>query len=639
MSIASGATQLQSDVKVDTTFLGKTSFSFGFPLAKSYLCSMKRTIPVLGMACAGCAANVERRLREIEGVETAAVNYAARTALVEYDEKSVSPERMKEEIVKAGYDLVVDEKQSVEEIERRAHISLRNRVVISWVLAILAMSIGMGWLRIGSEEVVRQTSLILVLANMIYCGRQFYLNAWRQLMHLSSNMDTLVAMSTIVSLLAGHYDAAIMIITFVLTGRLLEERAKGSTASAIRGLMELTPKTAHIVSGETTLEVPIVTLQVGDEIVVRAGEKIPVDGRVTPTLTSARINEATITGEAALVEKREGDRVYAGTMCVEGELRFRAEQVGKDTLLAQIIRTVEEAQGSKAPVQRVADKVAAVFVPTVIAIAAVTGLAWWLIAGNEQQAIQSAVAVLVIACPCALGLATPTALMVGIGKAAQKNILIKDATALESLRAVDALVIDKTGTLTTLDEENREVLKPHATEAMESLREMGIEIWMMSGDKKEVVSRWAKEAGIENYNAEVLPQDKEQKVRELQTKGRKVAMVGDGVNDTPALAQADVSIAIGRGTDIAMDTAQVTLASTDLRRIAEAVRLSRQTVGMIHQNLFWAFIYNVVCIPLAAGIPLLFGLNWLITPMWAAALMAMSSVSVVTNSLRLKLKR
>lgn len=639
MSIASGATQLQSDVKVDTTFLGKTSFSFGFPLAKSYLCSMKRTIPVLGMACAGCAANVERRLREIEGVETAAVNYAARTALVEYDEKSVSPERMKEEIVKAGYDLVVDEKQSVEEIERRAHISLRNRVVISWVLAILAMSIGMGWLRIGSEEVVRQTSLILVLANMIYCGRQFYLNAWRQLMHLSSNMDTLVAMSTIVSLLAGHYDAAIMIITFVLTGRLLEERAKGSTASAIRGLMELTPKTAHIVSGETTLEVPIVTLQVGDEIVVRAGEKIPVDGRVTPTLTSARINEATITGEAALVEKREGDRVYAGTMCVEGELRFRAEQVGKDTLLAQIIRTVEEAQGSKAPVQRVADKVAAVFVPAVIAIAAVTGLAWWLIAGNEQQAIQSAVAVLVIACPCALGLATPTALMVGIGKAAQKNILIKDATALESLRAVDALVIDKTGTLTTLDEENREVLKPHATEAMESLREMGIEIWMMSGDKKEVVSRWAKEAGIENYNAEVLPQDKEQKVRELQTKGRKVAMVGDGVNDTPALAQADVSIAIGRGTDIAMDTAQVTLASTDLRRIAEAVRLSRQTVGMIHQNLFWAFIYNVVCIPLAAGIPLLFGLNWLITPMWAAALMAMSSVSVVTNSLRLKLKR
>ena len=591
------------------------------------------------MACAGCAANVERRLREIEGVETAAVNYAARTALVEYDEKSVSPERMKEEIVKAGYDLVVDEKQSVEEIERRAHISLRNRVVISWVLAILAMSIGMGWLRIGSEEVVRQTSLILVLANMIYCGRQFYLNAWRQLMHLSSNMDTLVAMSTIVSLLAGHYDAAIMIITFVLTGRLLEERAKGSTASAIRGLMELTPKTAHIVSGETTLEVPIVTLQVGDEIVVRAGEKIPVDGRVTPTLTSARINEATITGEAALVEKREGDRVYAGTMCVEGELRFRAEQVGKDTLLAQIIRTVEEAQGSKAPVQRVADKVAAVFVPAVIAIAAVTGLAWWLIAGNEQQAIQSAVAVLVIACPCALGLATPTALMVGIGKAAQKNILIKDATALESLRAVDALVIDKTGTLTTLDEENREVLKPHATEAMESLRQMGIEIWMMSGDKKEVVSRWAKEAGIENYNAEVLPQDKEQKVRELQTKGRKVAMVGDGVNDTPALAQADVSIAIGRGTDIAMDTAQVTLASTDLRRIAEAVRLSRQTVGMIHQNLFWAFIYNVVCIPLAAGIPLLFGLNWLITPMWAAALMAMSSVSVVTNSLRLKLKR
>lgn len=594
------------------------------------------------MACAGCAANVERRLRQIDGVESASVNYAARTALVEYDEDAVTPQQMKEEIIRAGYDLVVDEQQSVEEIERLARTRLQQRVVVSWILALLAMSISMGWLNIGSVEVVRQTSLILVLVNMIYCGRQFYVNAWRQLVHLSSNMDTLVAMSTLVSLFSGHYDAAIMIITFVLTGRLLEERAKGSTASAIRGLMELAPKTAHVVYAEETLDVPIVTLQEGDIIEVRAGEKIPVDGIVNSQITDSQIvrfNESAITGEAALASKHYGDRVFAGTMCVEGSLRFRATQVGKDTLLAQIIRTVQEAQGSKAPVQRVADKVASIFVPAVILLSLVTGLMWWLLADNTAQALQSAVSVLVIACPCALGLATPTALMVGIGKAAQKNILIKDATALENLRAIDAIVIDKTGTLTILDADNTEVLKPHAREAMQRLLDMGIEIWMMSGDRKDVVNRWARETGITKYQAEVLPQDKEQRVVRLQNEGNKVAMIGDGVNDTPALARANVSIAIGRGTDIAMDTAQVTLASADLRRIADAVQLSRQTVGMIHQNLFWAFIYNLVCIPIAAGIPQLIGIHWQITPTWAAALMALSSLSVVLNSLRLKWKK
>lgn len=602
---------------------------------------MKQTIPVLGMMCAGCAANVERRLREAEGVRSAGVNYAARTALVDYDESVTSPEKLKEQVIKGGYDLVIDEEESVAEIEHRAYIRLQRRVIVSWVLALLSMAITMRWTNIGSEEVARQTSLILVVLNMIYCGRQFYVNAWKQLMHGSSNMDTLVAMSTIVSLFSGHYDAAIMIVTFVLTGRLLEERAKGSTASAIQGLMGLTPKTATVLDGEER-QVPITTLQKGDIIVVHEGGRIPVDGityHPAPTTQHPLINEAAITGEAAPVEKHEGDRVFAGTICMKGTLTFRAEQVGKETLLAQIIKTVEEAQGSKAPVQRVVDRVAAVFVPTVIALSLITGLAWWLLGNDTARALQSAVAVLVIACPCALGLATPTALMVGIGKAAERNILIKDATALETVRNINALVIDKTGTLTTLDKNNREVLKPNAREAMEELKGMGIDIWMMSGDKENVVAQWADEAGIGNYRSEVLPQDKEQKVKELQREGKTVAMIGDGVNDAPALATADVSIAIGQGTDIAMDTAQVTLTGTDLRRIGDAIRLSRQTVGMIHQNLFWAFIYNLICIPMAAGVTYLVGIEWQITPMLAAALMAMSSISVVLNSLRLKLKR
>ena len=568
---------------------------------------MKQTIPVLGMMCAGCAANVERRLREAEGVRSAGVNYAARTALVDYDESVTSPEKLKEQVIKGGYDLVIDEEESVAEIEHRAYIRLRRRVIVSWVLALLSMAITMKWINIGSEEVVRQTSLILVVLNMIYCGRQFYVNAWKQLMHGSSNMDTLVAMSTIVSLFSGHYDAAIMIVTFVLTGRLLEERAKGSTASAIQGLMGLTPKTATVLDSEER-QVPITTLQKGDIIVVHEGGRIPVDGVTyypTPVALHPLVNEAAITGEAAPVEKHDGDRVFAGTICMKGTLTFRAEQVGKETLLAQIIKTVEEAQGSKAPVQRVVDRVAAVFVPTVIALSLITGLAWWLLGNDTARALQSAVAVLVIACPCALGLATPTALMVGIGKAAERNILIKDATALETVRNINALVIDKTGTL----------------------------------DKENVVAQWADEAGIGNYRSEVLPQDKEQKVKELQREGKTVAMIGDGVNDAPALATADVSIAIGQGTDIAMDTAQVTLTGTDLRRIGDAIRLSRQTVGMIHQNLFWAFIYNLICIPMAAGVTYLVGIEWQITPMLAAALMAMSSISVVLNSLRLKLKR
>ena len=637
----------------------------------------KKTIAVIGMMCAGCAANVERKMNQLEGVATASVNFPARTVLVEYDPSTITPQQMKDEIVKAGYDLVIEEDRNIVEIEKNAYRQLRQRVIISWIFAFLVMAIAMGWIHVGDRNVANQTMLIISLANLIYCGRQFFVNAWKQLLHRMANMDTLVAMSTGISFLFStvntfwgeqlwgsrgiswntYFDASVMIITFVLTGRLMEERAKNGTASAIRALMGLAPKTARLDTGD---EVPIATLQKGDVIIVKAGEKIPVDGSVLTDDHELRIDESMITGEPLPEVKKVGDHVYAGTIVKGGTLRFRAQQVGKDTMLANIIRMVQEAQGSKAPVQRVVDKIALVFVPAVLAVAILTFIIWWVFGGESllPKAILSAVSVLVIACPCALGLATPTALMVGIGKAAQKNILIKDAAALENIRNINALVIDKTGTLTipngeltagngktdapftTLSTqlEQRETLKPHAREAMRSLQKQGVDIYMCSGDKEEAAAYWAEKAGISHYRSQVLPQDKEDLVRELQSQGKHVAMVGDGINDTQALAAADVSIAMGKGTDIAMDVAQVTLMGTDLRRIPDAIRLSKETVGMIRQNLFWAVIYNVICIPLAAGIPYLFGMEWQITPMWASALMAFSSVSVVMNSLRLKWK-
>lgn len=629
----------------------------------------KKTIAVIGMACAGCAANVERRLNELSGVSSAAVNFAARTALVEYDPKVITPQTMKEEIIKAGYDMVIDEDESVAAIERHAYSQLLRRMAASWIFAILTMGISMSWLNVGNNFAANQTMLIISLINLCYCGRMFYVNAWRQLMHKSANMDTLVAMSTLISFLFSvfntfwgdsfwgsrgidnhtYYDASVMIITFVLTGRVLEERAKSSTASAIRALMGMAPKTAHLVNGDSIDEVPIATLSPGDIIEVKAGEKVPVDGSITTG--EAYIDESMITGEPTPARHTGGDKVFAGTILKQGTLRFRAEATGDKTMLAQIIRMVQEAQGSKAPVQRVADKIARVFVPAVLCLSLITFILWYAVGGDSQlpHAVLSAVSVLVIACPCALGLATPTALMVGIGRAARNNILIKDATALENIRNIDAIVIDKTGTLTipnkdvdftkadslTLDQ--RETLKPRAREAMQMLHNKGVEVYMMSGDKEEAARYWAEKAGISHWKSRVMPQDKEDMVRKLQAEGRHVAMVGDGINDTQALAAADVSIAMGKGTDIAIDVAQVTLMGTDLRRIADAIKLSRQTVGMIHQNLFWAFIYNVVCIPLAAGLPYIFGAHWQITPMWASALMAFSSISVVMNSLRLKL--
>lgn len=627
----------------------------------------KKTIAVTGMACAGCAANVERRLGRMDGVAKASVNFAARTALVEYDPRKTSLDVMKEEIQKAGYDLVIDEGESLEAIERTAFSRLKRQAAASWVLAALVMCISMGWLNVGSEDAANQTMMLLAALNMAYCGRRFYSSAWRQAVHGTANMDTLVAMSTAVSFafsvfntfwgdgfwasrgLDNHtyYDASVMIITFVLTGRVLEERAKHGTAAAIRSLMGLQPKTARLVSGDGTADVPISAIVKGDVIEVRPGDKVPVDG--TATDGEAYIDESMLTGEPVPVRKSVGGKVFAGTIVKSGTLRFRAEEVGAGTMLARMIKTVQEAQGSKAPVQRVVDKIALVFVPVVLGLSLLTFVLWYAIGGAEQlpRAVMSAVSVLVIACPCALGLATPTALMVGIGRAAKNNILIKDATALEEMCRVDALVIDKTGTLTipnkdvdftkadSLSLEERETLKPYAREAMQALQEEGVEVYMMSGDKDEAARYWAEKAGIRHYRSKVMPQDKEDMVRRLQSEGRHVAMVGDGINDTQALAAADVSIAMGKGTDVAMDVAQVTLMGTDLRRLPDAVKLSRTTVGMVRQNLFWAFIYNVVCIPLAAGLPCAFGLDWQISPMLASALMAFSSVSVVTNSLRL----
>lgn len=636
---------------------------------------MKQIIPVIGMACSACSANIEKKLNTLKGVNSASVSLPGRSALIDFDPQVISLEKMKAEINALGYDLVIDKETSVDEIEKREYVLLKRKTVLSWLFSIAVMCVSMRWIDLGSREITNQVALLIALANMLYCGRQFYVSSFRQLLHGSANMDTLVALSTGIAFLFStfntfwgdavwasrgvvwhtYFDASVMIITFVLTGRLLEEKAKDGTASSIRQMMGMAPKTAHIVDGDKIEEVPLSTIEVGDVLEVRPGEKVPVDGEVIwaesfMTADAAYVDESMITGEPTPAEKKKGSKVLAGTIPSQGKFRMRARQVGEDTALAHIIKMVQEAQGSKAPVQRIVDKAALVFVPVVACIALATFLLWWLIGGNSAlpQAIMSAVAVLVIACPCAMGLATPTALMVGIGKAAQKQILIKDAAALESLRKVDVLVTDKTGTLTipnknidftkadNLPFEERETLKPNAREAMDELQKKGIEVYMMSGDKDEAARYWAEKAGIKHYHSKVLPQDKENLVRKLQAEGKRVAMVGDGINDTQALALADVSIAIGKGTDVAMDVAQVTLMGDDLSAIPEAVQLSRNTVRMIWENLFWAFIYNIVCIPLAAGLLYAFGIDWQITPSLASALMAFSSVSVVLNSLRLR---
>ena len=626
------------------------------------------TVPVVGMMCAACSANVERRLASLNGIQSVSVSLPGRSALIQYDPQLISLADMQREVAAIGYDLVIESDRNPDDIERQAYLSLRRRTLLAWIFAVVVMALSMWWHPAGNPLPRNLVLMAVAGAGLFYCGRQFYETAWTQLRHRSANMDTLVALSTAISFLFSvfntiwgdrvwtprgientvWFDSSIMIVTFVLTGRLLEERAKGSTASAIRALMGLAPKTARLVTDGELSEVPVATIRPRDLLEVRAGDKVPVDG----VLRSGEgfVDESMISGEPLAVAKQKGDKVLAGTIVKRGTFVMRASSVGDQTVLSGIIRMVQQAQASKAPVQRVVDRVALVFVPAVVAVSLLTFVLWLAIGGAGQlpRALLSAVSVLVIACPCAMGLATPTALMVGIGKAAQKNILVKDAAAIEQLHRIDALVIDKTGTLTKpnpdvdfadpaadLPFDQRESLKPHAREAVGQLRARGVEVYMMSGDRDEAVRFWADRVGIRHWRSRVVPQDKEDQVRSLQRQGQVVAMVGDGINDSQALAAADVSIAMGRGTDVAMEVAQVTLMGDDLRRIPEAMQLSSRIVRTVRQNLFWAFVYNVICIPLAAGALTPF-VDFQITPMWASALMAFSSVSVVLNSLRLK---
>ncbi len=636
---------------------------------------MKSTLPVIGMACSACSANVERALKALSGVTDVSVSLLSRTATITYNPELITLEQMKDAINALGYDLVIAKDESVEAITRRQYTLLRRRTILAWVLSVLVMAVSMRWIDLGSEAMTNQTALLIALAAMIWCGKGFYVSALKQMRHGSANMDTLVALSTSIAFVFSvvntfwgqslfgskgltwhtYYDASVMIITFVLTGRLIEEKAKDGTAASIRELMGLTPMTARVLQDGKPVEVPLSTIDIGDLIQVRPGEKVPVDGEVVQaesfmTADAAYVDESMITGEPTPVAKRQGARVLAGTIPCQGAFVMRAQQIGEHTALAHIIQMVQEAQNTKAPVQRLVDSASRVFVPVVTGIALLTFVLWWVIGGNEAlpQAILSAISVLVIACPCAMGLATPTALMVGIGKAAKQHILVKDATALENLRKVDVLVTDKTGTLTLPNQEinfaaasdlpfeKREQLKPHAHEAITWLQQNGIEVYLISGDNPQAVAYWAEKAGINHYHSGVKPEDKQQLVAQLQSQGHRVAMVGDGINDTQALALADVSIAMGKGTDVAMDVSQVTLLTDDLQALPQAVKLSRKTVAMIWQNLFWAFVYNLLSVPLAAGVLYLFGIQWQISPMWASALMACSSISVVLNSLRLK---
>lgn len=635
---------------------------------------MKQTLPVVGMACASCSAHVERKLNSLKGIRSASVSLVGRSVFVDYDPAQISLADMKCAVNDIGYDLVTEQDRSVDAIRRREYVVLRRRVLLSWILSAAVMCVSMRWVDMGGAAPANQVALLLALANMWACGRMFYVSAVRQLRHATANMDVLVALSTLVSFffsvyntfwgdaLLTYFDSCGMIITFVLTGRLLEEKAKDGTAMSIRRLMGLAPKTAHVVScdGEncTVDDVPVATISVGDVLEILPGERVPVDGEVIEaesfmTPDAAYVDESMITGEPTPVEKRRGARLLAGTIPSQGKLRMRARQVGEQTALAHIIRMVQEAEGSKAPVQCIVDKAARVFVPVVCIMSLLTFLVWLAAGGWSMlpRAVVCAVTVLVVACPCAMGLATPTALMVGIGKAAERHVLIKDATALERMRQVDVVVTDKTGTLTTANRQvdftqadhlpldERETLKPHVRKALQTLQSHGVEVWMMSGDKEEAVSYWADKAGIAHYQSGCTPQDKEALVRRLQAEGKCVAMIGDGVNDAQALALADVSVAMGNGTDVAMDVAQVTLMTDDLRALPYALHLSRKTVSMIWQNLFWAFVYNLVCVPLAAGVLWFFYAEPPIqlTPVWGSALMAFSSVSVVLNSLRLRL--
>ena len=725
----------------------------------------KCTLPVLEMSCAVCANNVENTVKGLPGVEEASVNFAANTLSVKYHPSLITPQKMREAVQEAGYDLVVEVEDPTavqEEMAREHYRKLRRNTIGAWGLSIPLALLGMVFMHTpGGNWIMMALALVI----MIVFGRSFYVNGVRHALHGSANMDTLVALSTSIAFLFSffntvypqfwyekglephvYYEASGVIIAFVLLGKLLEERAKNSTSSAIKSLMGLQPKTARRVRDGQEEEVSISFLRVGDLVSVRPGEKIPVDGTVSQG--SSSVDESMLSGEPIPVVKSQGDRVLAGTINQKGAFLMEATGVGSATVLSQIVQMVQAAQGSKAPVQRIVDKISGIFVPIVVGLAILTFIVWLVVGGSGyfSYALLSAVSVLVIACPCALGLATPTALMVGMGKGAEHHILIKDAFALENLCKVDTVVLDKTGTLTEgvpevtdsfwISEASRDMLDILYTAEMksehplasailswlkgteaaeidadsfesvtgrgiqmqvhgvtywvgskgfletfkamvppeagreiirweedgksivyygwesellavmaisdrlkptsgEALKEMGIEVHLLTGDGKRTAETVAAMLDIRHYKADVLPSDKEEYIRSLQAAGRKVAMVGDGINDSQALARADVSIAMGKGTDIAMDVAMVTLITSDLMLLPDAIRLSKRTVRSIHQNLFWAFIYNLIGIPLAAGV--LFPVNGLLlNPMLASAAMAFSSVSVVLNSLRLK---
>lgn len=728
-----------------------------------------QTFPVLDMSCAACATRVEKTLNRQPGVYHAQVNYAAATATVEYNPQECTPETLKDAIQNAGYDLVIETNAQKEKIAEDAHSrkyrQLKQRTIFSLMLSVPVAIIGMCFM---DWTYANYVMWILSTPVVFWLGRDFYRNAWKQLKHRTSNMDTLVAVSTGIAytfslfnlfwpefwLSRGihphvYFEAASVIISFILLGRLLEEKAKGNTSEAIKKLMGLQPATVTILTPEGQLkEIPVEQVQQGQRLVVKPGSRIAVDGTVYEG--SSYVDESMLTGEPLPTEKIPGAKVYAGTINQKGSFSFIADKVGSETVLAHIIRMVQDAQGSKAPVQQLVDRIAAIFVPTILSIAVFSFLVWiWLDSSNGfTHGLLAAVTVTIIACPCALGLATPTAIMVGIGKGAENGILIKDAESLETARKVNAIVLDKTGTLTEgrptvtdisdpllqsplgdvlftlesasehplaqaivqhqtrqllpmkefesltglgvrgkingtyyyagnrrllethhltvspalteeadrLSQEAKTVIwladsqqalglvaiadriKPTSREAIRQLQEMGISTYMLTGDNPETAQRIAAQCGITHFQAEVLPQQKAQFIKDLQKEGKIVAMVGDGINDSAALAQADLSIAMGKGSDIAMDVAKMTLISSDLNKITDAIRLSQATVRTIRENLFWAFIYNLIGIPVAAGI--LYPINgFLLNPMIAGAAMAMSSVSVVSNSLRLKRKK
>ena len=731
--------------------------------------NIKNTYPVLGMSCASCAARVDKTLNGLPGVYQATVNYATAVAQVEYNPEICSDATLQSAVQDAGYDLLVDTGEDAadkaEEIRLTRYRKIKRRTMAALLLSLPIMVISMFFEDISSLKYV----LWLLATPVVFgLGREFYINAWRQLKHGTSNMDTLVAVSTGIAytfsvfnllfpdfwLSRGiephiYFEAASVIIAFILLGRLLEERAKQNTSSAIKKLIGLQPKTVIIIVDSDERTVPITAVQKGDTILVKPGERIAVDGMVVTG--ESYVDESMLNGEPVPMHKQSGEKVFAGTINQKGTFRFIADKIGSDTMLAQIIRMVQDAQGSKAPVQKLVDRIARFFVPAIISISIIAFVAWIFLAPTNgfTNGLLAMVTVLIIACPCALGLATPTAIMVGIGKGAEKGILIKDAQSLEIAQKIDTIILDKTGTITaghpvvveslwengfehsqkilysleklsehplsdavvnTLQNEKEisidkfenvpgkgvkgvvgsqtyyagslsllndnhitiashlqelankwtqeaktlvwfadstqaiaaialtDEIKQTSAQAISQLQEMGVEVYMLTGDNAISAQAISRKVGINHYKAGVLPNEKAQFIKELQANGKKVGMVGDGINDSAALAQADLSIAMGQGSDIAVDTAMATILSSDLLKIPETIRLSQLTIKTIYQNLFWAFIYNLIGIPIAAGI--FYSVNgFLLNPMWASAAMAFSSVSVVLNSLRLKRKR